>query len=124
MPSAIRIHMLRAFIEFLAEHRSPLSRYDASWRWIASEKGLAAHKWATPDPTPIRFTVFGFVTHAPEWGLNGSMGQDLCIRFDMQLLTLIRVLEHQGQTFDLKNKIVISGDDAGPSNLCCSPPSL
>jgi hypothetical protein len=64
MPSAIRIHMLRAFLEFLAEHHSPLSRYDASWRWIASEKGLAAHKWATPDPTPIRFTVFGFVTHA------------------------------------------------------------
>jgi hypothetical protein len=43
----------------------------------------------------------------PEWGLNGSMGQDLCIRFDMQLLTLIRVLEHQGQTFDLSACILL-----------------
>jgi hypothetical protein len=37
----------------------------------------------------------------PKWDLDGSVGQELCIRFDMQLLTLTRVLEHLGHTFDL-----------------------
>ncbi|KAJ7832111.1 hypothetical protein B0H13DRAFT_2371136 [Mycena leptocephala] len=106
MSPAIHVHLLRGCLEFLRSSRTALSGSDLQWLWVPTADGFIAHKKKRSGSAPIIFTIFGviatpgrpdvLVLEKPDWQAEGSVGKEFNIRFDMQLLTMSRVMEHHG----------------------------
>ncbi|KAJ6455109.1 hypothetical protein C8R47DRAFT_1228426 [Mycena vitilis] len=127
MFATVHPYLLAGFLEYYVSRPAPLATY-AQWTWIGRGPGLNAQKVSDRKGVfgfrnkPIRFTVFGVVSSVnrdgtvdlarPQWDLFGSAGRGLGIQFDMQILTLCKVLEEHdhGNSFDFRDVIHIKTD--------------
>ncbi|KAJ7801438.1 hypothetical protein B0H13DRAFT_2390014 [Mycena leptocephala] len=91
MSPAIHVHLLRGCLEFLRSSRTALSGSDLQWLWVPTADGFIAHKKKRSGSAPIIFTIFGVIATP---GRPDVL--EFNIRFDMQLLTMSRVMEHHG----------------------------
>ncbi|KAJ7774876.1 hypothetical protein B0H16DRAFT_1450341 [Mycena metata] len=119
--SAFRAYLLQAFSAFLRSRRWVLWKYDVEdWKWTPTETGdgiMACREVESEDGgvrlRPISFNLFGIVTNSPRDGaltmkkldVEGTLGREFDILFDMQLWTLSRILERVGHDG------ILNGDD-------------
>ncbi|KAJ7731966.1 hypothetical protein B0H16DRAFT_1468763 [Mycena metata] len=113
---------LRAFLGFLEEASFPLTTYSEDWIWAPTTNGLLA-KYLKPSgrSSAIRFSIFGIVAESerpgivtlcrPEWDDDGSVGRELSVHYDTQLVTLSRILEdNRWEPTFRNNEIVLEHD--------------
>ncbi|KAJ7047096.1 hypothetical protein C8F04DRAFT_1172848 [Mycena alexandri] len=112
MSSAFRTYLLRAFTSFLRSRRWVLWKYDVeTWKWTPTEAedGIMPYRQVEGGGSnaalcPISFHLFGIVSGSPRHGaltirkpeVEGILGREFSILFDMQLWTLSRILERVG----------------------------
>ncbi|KAJ7042859.1 hypothetical protein C8F04DRAFT_1175955 [Mycena alexandri] len=110
MSASLRPHLLRGFLRFLQESKWPLTSNETSWIWTKAGNGIIAQRNRTnardAEPVSVKFTIFGQVLDSdeinvvtlgrPEWNRDGAIGRELAMHFDLQLLTLAKILEEKG----------------------------
>ncbi|KAJ6476664.1 hypothetical protein C8R47DRAFT_1075532 [Mycena vitilis] len=130
MAEDLRTHLLRAHLAYYHGRKHTLAFYN-DWRWVQRGAGLNAQ---TPPSgrittgfscsSPVRFTVFGMVRQTdrqgvivlerPHWTTPTLVGRDLTLQYDMQLLTLARVLDQHGWEPEIpRDEIVLTVEGDG-----------
>ncbi|KAJ6471610.1 hypothetical protein C8R47DRAFT_1297427 [Mycena vitilis] len=122
MAETLRTHLLKAHLAYYHSCQYTLSSYDA-WRWVKRGVGLNAQIASGRMSTgcgqhkPIRFSVFGMVKRTarsnvvilerPQWSPMDVVCRELTLHYDMQLLTLARVLDYHGWEPDIPGDEIV-----------------
>ncbi|KAJ7500706.1 hypothetical protein B0H11DRAFT_1908583 [Mycena galericulata] len=127
MPLSMRPHMLRGFLDFLNKANWALSDLHNIYEWVELDKGVRAERLRqTPegdplDTKPVNLVLFGIVQEGPQkgcitiarpnWNSDGPLGRELGLKYDSQLLTIVRAMDAHGMGGTLRDEnLVLTAD--------------